>query len=367
MNISIIIACLSSLCLALMIIFDRLLIGDCYRNQPKQAWVVSSVCGMVMGIFSTVLIWVFMSVANTDYTLSIFFISTIDLLFPYGLFVLLAGMMAMQVLYHYFHTFIPEKGRSVNETAVAMWLASSPIWIFIVIAILQYSEIEMGFLSGIEKAVVTWEFGFLLLLSVSTLVQFEKVSQGNKFTFVNFFYSRYIRSVVLIQVYTVGYVLILSGVLRDFADDFVATMSLLPWYFLGFGTGMVWLFFSRSERDKLYRNKRRLLCFLVPILLAEVIGMLVFFFEFFALSAVDPTLVNLIIGFHVILVFFLMLGLRFLRLHMHRNKIRRYWFCGFRIKSSRLPTSHDRCFFLREFFWFLVAVVMLGACIVYVA
>lgn len=44
--------------MALMIVTDRLMIGDCYRNSASQAWFVSSLAGGVFGLMFTASAWV---------------------------------------------------------------------------------------------------------------------------------------------------------------------------------------------------------------------------------------------------------------------------------------------------------------------
>jgi len=362
MNISIF-AWLSSAFLALMVVFDRLMIGDCYRNQPNQAWFISSVGGVALGLFATALAWVFVVNTSPDTSFTGLWSITISLFWPYGLLMVIAGGLTMQVLYYYFQTFIPEDGHAVNEAGIAMWLASSPLWIFATLALLQTAGIQIPLLAGLGNAVISWKFGLLLLLSVIALMQFEKASQGNNTSWSKLLNSRYLRAVLLIQVFTVGYTLVLSGVLRTFHDDLEVTLALLPLYILGFGTGIVHMFVSRTSQIKFRSNWRRLKLFVVPIMLAEIAGIMVFFLEFFALSELDPTLVNLIIGAHVVLVFGLMWILRRLKVRMDRDGVRHYKVCGLPIKAKKISSAPPT---LEQIFWLTIGLIALGGCIVLV-
>lgn len=331
------VAWLSSLCLAVMIVFDRLMVGDCYRNQPNQAWLVSSAGGSAIGLTATMMSWAYVSMTSGP-TLQILFQTLVELAYPHGVLMAVAGAMAVQVLYHYFHAFISKDGLEVNETAIAMWLASSPVWIFASVVLIQYFELPLYLFAGLEKAEVSWQFGILMLLSVVGLVCFELAGQQGKNRLWTIIRSRYIRSILFILVFTVAYTLILSGVTRSFDDNLTETLALLPCYFLGFAVGLRVLF-NKTDRAQLRNNWRRLRKFGGLILVAEIIGALVFFLEFFALSGLDPTLVNLIIAAHVIPVFVMNVGLGRLRMHMERQNVQRYRFMSMRFLVHKLPEA----------------------------
>lgn len=356
-------AWLSSLCLALMIIFDRFMVGDCYRNKPKQAWFVSAFGGLTIGLISTGLAWVYsVSTHVTDF--SSLLDTTTTLLYPYGLLMVGAGALTMQVLYHYFHTFIPEDGHEVNETAIALWLASSPVWIFGTLVLLQLFNVPLYVFTGLEKAEVSWTFGLLMLVTVIALMGFEFVGQAGTDRLRAMLTSRYARSIGAIQFFTVLYTLVLSGALRSFEYDVVATLALLPFYFLGFAAGFRTMVHT-SEREQFRKNWRRITVFALPILIAEIVGALVFFLEFFALSDLDPTLVNLIIAAHVVPVYLIICGLRQLRKNLEGRQIRRVWFLGLRIATNKLPHSNGN--WAHEVIWLAIALSTLTASILYLA
>lgn len=354
-------AWLSSLCLAVMIVFDRLMVGDCYRNQPNQAWLVSSVGGSAIGLVATMISWTYVSMTSGP-TLQTLLQTLVELAYPHGVLMAVAGAIAVQVLYHYFHAFISKDGLEVNETAIAMWLASSPVWIFASVVLIQYSDLPLYNLTGLDKAEASWQFGTLMLLSVVGLVCFELAGQQGKNGLWTIIRSRYIRSILFILVFTVAYTLILSGVTRSFDDNLTETLALLPWYFLGFAAGLR-ILFSKTDRIKLRNNWRRLRKFGGLILVAEIVGALVFFLEFFALSGLDPTLVNMIIAAHVIPVFLMNVGLGKLRLNMQRNNVQRYRFMGMRFLAHKLPRAKESI--IPETAWLVLVLATLSLGIYY--
>ena len=340
---------LSSLSLALMVIFDRLMVGDCYRNRPEQAWFVASVSGTLFGLTATGIAWLL-----APAPLAVLWTTTVDLLWPYGLLVTLAGACAVQVLRHYFQAFVPENGGEVNEAAIAMWLASTPLWIFSTIIGLTLLETELE-TAYFEHAEVSGWFALAVATAVLGFSQFERSGAASN----NPLRPRYYRAIVLVLTFSVLYTLILSAVLHRVGDGLITTLALLPFYWIGFGAG-VRVLTNQTERQKLRRNWRRIKVFWFPIVVAETIGMAVFFFEFFGLSEVDPTLVNLIIGAHVAVVYLAMNGLRLLRRRLERQGIRRIWLLGLRFSARRLPQTVSGGRLWRELSWLTLALIALA-------
>lgn len=361
MDIAVALAGLSSLGLALMVITDRLMVGDCYRNNPRQAWIVSSTNGMIAGLIITVVTWLIYS--QFTYAGFIDMLNqAVSLAYPYGAWMFLSGMLAVQVLRHYFQAFVPEKGHAVNETAIAIWLASSPIWIFAAIALIQWSDVSLGHLIGLGKAEVSWQFGALMCLTVVSLAFFEKSGQQD-LGWAALLKSNYVKQVILLQLCMVAYIVIMSGVLAGLSD-MPSTLALLPFFWIGFGAGLRQLF-RKTDREALKKNWRRICFFWRPIVVVEVIGMLVFYFEYLAISETDPTLVNLIISAHVALVFLFNLYLRNVREKMEQAGQRKLWFWGIRLVARKLPEKSQKV--LDEFIWLGVSVLLLVASILYLS
>jgi hypothetical protein len=114
-------------------------------------------------------------------------------------------------------------------------------------------------------------------------------------------------------------------------------LALLPFYWLGFAAGMR-VIFKKGEWQTFKSNwKRRIRHFLVPILIVEVVGMLVFYFEYLGISELDPVFVNIILGAHIFLVYVLDLLLGRVRRWMSINDMRKLYFLGIRLLQSKLP------------------------------
>ena len=250
---------------------------------------------------------------------------------------ILGGALAVQVIRHYFRLFVPDRDdQQVNETAIAMWLASTPIFVFLAIALLQTTPLDRGLLGGLEEAEVSWTYGLLVLATVLALLRFESVDRGDEGGLGR---GRYLH-VVLMLTMTVIYTIILSAVLRPETTDLEGALVLLPLYWLGFAAGGR-LLLIKEERAAFGRNWRRIKKFAAPILVSEMFGMAVFFAEFLALGDADPTLVNLVISAHVLVVFLLARRLSKLRRRMESEGIRRVWFLGLRLMRHRLPEKSD--------------------------
>ena len=349
----------SSLSLALVVIFDRLMVADCYRNRSDHAWVVSSLAGSAFGLVATGLGWVGLAMA-TETTFGSLVESAAALWPDRGWLMLLSGALAIQVTRHYFRLFAPpDGGAAVNETAIAMWLATTPIFIYASVALLQAAGLDRGLLAGLDEATVSWGFGALVLLTVFALLRFEAVSgDGGDGSSVERF-----TQIVLLLGTTVVYTLILSAVLLPSDTDTEAAMVLLPLYWLGFAAGGRVLLVER-ERHDFRRNWRRVKRFIVPIAIAEVFGMAMFLSEYFALGAADPTLVNLIISAHVLLVFLLALRLARVREVMEAEGVRRRWFLGVRLIQRRLPERQPSI--KPQVLWLSVSVLGLASTILVV-
>ena len=268
-----------------------------------------------------------------------------------------SGALAIQVTRHYFRLFAPTDGAApINETAIAMWLASTPIFIYIAVSALQVSGLDRGVLTGLDEANVSWTFGLLVLLTVAALLRFEAASTNDEDGSALTHYTQ----VALLLGTTVAYTLILSAVLLPAGTDLEETMVLLPLYWVGFAAGGRILLVER-ERNDFRRNWRRVKRFIIPIAVAEVFGMAMFFSEFLALGAADPTLVNLIISAHVLLVFLMVLRLVHIRESMAAAGVRRRWFLGVRLVQRRLP---ERVSPIRpQLIWLAISIIGLSSAI----
>ncbi len=349
-----IVACLSSFSLGIMIIFDRLMVADCYRNKPNQAWLVSASAGFLLGTFATGITWVLYA-TFTAVTLADLFSSMARLCYPYGIGMVICGALCVQVTCHYFRLFIPHGKGEVNETAVAMWLATTPIWIFIALVFIDVFGLDFGLLGGLEDVNLTKEFAIVVTLAVGALIWFEAgdARQSVPLQVALKRNAEIFKMLFAIVVYTI----ILSSILRN--DELMTTketLALQPFFWFGFIAGTRVLL-EKENRVDFCRNWNRMKKFLAPTIAAEIIGMTVYYFEFFALSKADPTLVNLITGAHIILVFIFIAVLANVRQHMEKNNIHRIWCLGLRLTRKRLPENNITP---RKLLWFLVVLLSLS-------
>ena len=320
----------SSLSLGVMLILDRLMVSDCYRGNSRQAWLVSSVLGAVFGILATFTIWIVTS-TSPEISLRSLWSASIDLFWPTGLLMLIAGAVTIQTMAHYFNLFTSAGTDAPNETLIALWLSSSPIFIFLSFLLVSSLGLEGLKGSGIEKSSFSIPFALSILLAVMCLAALEyfDAPTGQSSTVR---YSEIFKMLCCI----VGYTLIISGILRADGGDPIKALALQPYYWFGYLAGARVLF-NPKDRLEFRRNWPRLKLFGRLILVVEVVGMLVYFLEYYALGSIDPALTNLIVGGHVIVVFFLSLILSLTRTRLESANIRRMWFLGIRLVTHRLP------------------------------
>lgn len=321
-------ASLSALFLAIMISFDRIMMGDCYRDHPEQPWVISSLLGAFFGIIATssVLIIIVISHAQSQVSLGV---DGPDL--THHLLSLLSGVISSLVLKYYFRLFLPSQKGSVNETEVAVWLAFTPVFVFLLIAALIFTIPDAPILIGLVEANTSWTFGFLVTLACLALVLFLRFESEEPTG-----HTKRYADIFLLMIFNTGYVLLSSVAVSPFHQDLASVLVLQLSYWAGFATGGFALLHT-GIRAEFRRNARRIRKFGIIILVTEIVGMLVYFFEFLGVSEEDPTLVTLIIGAHVTVVFLISLILKQLRHRMVANDQRRFWFFGLRIIANRLP------------------------------
>jgi len=319
---------MSSICLALMVTFDRLMVGDCYQGKPNQAWFVSSAAGSILGLALTAFVWFGVVISGQIESFELLFSTAMNLAFGKGILMMLVGGLSVQVLLHYFRCF----GEEANSAAVAAWLASTPIFIFLALFVL--SVVTGSFVGVLTQPL--WIVG--VILATAGLIAFEQLSSAGGFK-VNKTYRKELRLMIL---FNVLYAIVLKYALTSTGDQpvsYLEVLALLPFYWIGFAAGMR-VILKKGEWASFKSNwHRRLRYFLVPILIVEVIGMLVFYFEYLGISELDPVFVNIIIGAHIFLVYFFDFGLGRVRKWMSENKVRKLYFMGIRLLQHKLPQS----------------------------
>lgn len=283
-----ILAIFSSLSLSIMIVIDKLMIKDCYEGNVKHALFVSSFFGLVFGIGSTIFYWVV-----SGGGVGVYFSILLHYLDPYGFLVMLAGVLSIQVLYHYFTCF----SEDADSTVMASWFAAAPIFVYFASYSLQFFGIFF------ENIHFSWLMAVVVIVTAGSLSILERIS------YVDFGHVRkYRHHLFLMLFFNTVYVLLIDQTLGYAAEhvsisNHVFVLSMLPMYWLGFAAGM--RFFIPAHERSSFIEKNSIQKFIIPILVVELFGMFVFFFEFLGLGQLDPVTVSIIVGLHVIPVWLL--------------------------------------------------------------
>ena len=341
---------LASIFSALMLIYDRLMITDCYDRKPDHAWFVSSFMGTVLGFVVTIPILLVLYFFYEIPVLSLL----VEVFYPHGLWMLLSGVLSVLALRHYFRVFIPEnEDDAINETAISMWLASLPIFVLFSLVFINYFHLNIGIFSNLDHAEISWPFIIATIVATIGLIGFEGVGKDGSKPMKWTYYKEIGMALFLFVVYS----LIIYAVAKDITtiDPTILSFIFLPFYWLGWAFGTL-LWFKRDFRNEFKISWPRIRHFAVPILIAEIIGMLVYFFSFVSLNNLDPTLVNLIFSAHILLVFVLNYLLRLLYADLVSKKETSWTLFGFKMSIDSLPqngTSH----LSSELFFLIVALI----------
>jgi len=322
---ALIFAALSAICMALMIVTDRVMVADCYRNSASQAWFVSSLAGGMLGFLFTGVAWVVAVSTGQSESLAALLALAVDQFLWHGLAMCGLGILAVQTLLHYFRL----QAARMHAAAIAAWLAAMPLFVYAgMLAITLLLPLEGVTTTSLHPL---WVVG--LVVATAGLVAFERATASGQ---VN---TRiYRKDLVMLLVISTLY-MILMRQLGGAQEDSARNLALMPYYWIGFLAGAR-VALDKSKRGALSNNlRRRARFFVVPILVTEIIGMLVFGFEYFALMELDPALVSLVVGAHVLLVYALYHLLARLRASMDQRRQRRLSWHGFRISAAKLPAT----------------------------
>lgn len=337
MSIGIIATVLSSLSLAIMVLFDRLMVADCYDSNARHAWLVSSAAGAGFGLILTVVVWLLVSVAGAVELATLFTILTEHIVL--GLIMLLAGALSVQVLYHYFQCF----GGEARSAAIAAWLAATPLIIFAVLASLHIIVTATPILpqaaDWFSEITLTPVYFVGLLIATVGLVSFELLDYRPSEQV-----AEYRAQLALMLGANVLYNIIIHLALQTThitlaQPEWVISLALLPYYWVGFAAGIrvvripgVWTDFKRAYREKIRR-------YLPVIIGVEVIGMFVFFFEFFGLGELDPAYVAMVIGAHIVIVYITNYALGNVRANQERRQRETTNVLGLIVATESLPDT----------------------------
>lgn len=279
-------AILSAVCLAAMVILDQLMMKDTYDNSPSQAIIISSVGGSTLGLTSTAAWWLMQPEPIMWYVHNVF-----TWAYPFGLLIALAGVLSSQVLHQYFVCF----SKNADGNVVASWLAATPVFVYVTVIVLD----TLGLLQ--TGALYSSSTVLGVLLATAGLFLLERVSNPRQFGPGNYW-----PNLVMFLVLNVIYIILIDWTLTTGAEILgvtttTLTLSLLPWYWFGFLYGARTAL-QKRHREKFRVNLQTIKRYIAPIIVVEIIGMYVFFFEFVGLSELNPVSVALVTGLHAILV-----------------------------------------------------------------
>jgi len=303
-----------------MLILDRLMMKDTYDNSPAQAIIISSVGGTIFGLLSTFIWWTI----GPD-SLSVYAGNAISWLYPYGLLVMVAGVLSSQVLHQYFVCF----SKKIDSNVIASWIAATPVFVYIAMIGLEQTNIILG-----ESLYSISTLGGVLLTTLG-LYCLEKSS-----TCKTNGQDTYHINLLMFLVLSVIYIILIDWTLETGSSILAVstttfTMSLLPWFWVGFLYGARTAL-KKKHRDKFKTNWPKVRMFLLPIFVLEIIGMYVFFFEFIGLGELDPLTVALITGLHAVVVWLVSVGLGLYSKKMVRNKREFISFAGLQLSQDAL-------------------------------
>jgi hypothetical protein len=335
MTIGIVSAVFGAIAMALMIVTDRLMVRDCYQNNPNHAWFVSSAAGAGFGLLLTAVIWLCAPALGLfESTREIITVSA-ALFLETGWLAVLVGALGVQYLLHYFRCF----GSGGHAVSIAAWFAATPIFVYLTMIVSSHLLPSLGLPE--TTTTLTWAAG--VVLATAGLVWFE-VMNGDYSGQVGNYRRELVKLVALSTLYAVLLKHVFTLGEADTPDQQTAlqhAIALMPYYWLGFAAGMRVMLRPGAWHEFRHVWRKRVRFFWKPIVFVEIIGMLVFFFEYVSISKLDPTLVSLILGLNIVIVYVLDLLLGLHRRQLEREGARRQYVLGVRILVHALPVLDE--------------------------
>lgn len=272
---------ISAFALALTVTADKLMVGDFYQNNPRNAWFVSSVLGVLLGLSATLIAWY--CFGEGDGLKQIILFGSGEMLFL-SLPMVFAGVLVSLTLRSYFFCM----SMSNFTTSVAVAIAATPVFVF-------------GTQLLISGEVWTIWHWISFIITIIGLIGFELSAEhdpSNRESRLN----KYLIGVIGFGTTYLVLIDVLFPVIETNlnVNEIQASLVAMPYYWLGFAFGII--SYRHREVRKFTRTIFMRLQFIALILILEIIGASFYFFEFFGLSKISATLVALIIGAHIILV-----------------------------------------------------------------
>lgn len=291
-------ATLSAFFMSVMVITDKLMVKNCYGDSKNSAWFISSLFGSVLGLIFTLLTWFTIALISPEGTFRQIVEAFLDLWYWQGIIITICGALAVQLLFHYFACFTENAPISI----IAGWLAATPLFIYlasIVFAVISNALFEESYIN----VVISKEFFLGFIVAIISLISFEIYNNSTGSKTIKGYYGKHLFMIVLINIiYTIGIEYTLNFK-HGYYSYSMYTLALLPYFWIGFAFGIRALT-NESKRVVIKHYwKNNIYKFLPIIFVVEIVGMLVFYFEYFGLSKQSASTVSLIIGSHIILVY----------------------------------------------------------------
>ena len=349
---------LGALCLALMLMFDRLMMSGCYKDNSDLAWLVSATGGLLLGMIATAITWIGFAITS-EFAILDFFSLMFNNFYPQGIVLVIAGALNIQVLRHYLRLFVPDQGIEPNETAIAMWLATIPLFVLLGATCLGALQSFLLSTTFLDKT-PTHAFSALVVCSVLAIIGFEIGTSG-----ATAFRVQRLGDLLMMTIMAVAYTLLTSWVLNKPGvvgeSPFASELALQPYYWLGFAAGLRPLFL-RKTRMSLLETWPQIRKYLTAILVVETIGMCVYYFEYWGLTGLDAITVTLIISSHVLPVFIISTWLAYLRRSKEAQNDSQSTIFFLQVHVSNLPSERATASSLS---WLALVLALLAATIVY--
>ncbi len=321
---------LSSICTAIMVVSDRFIVTDYYEGKHRHAWIVSSVFGTILGLTLSLLVIFYGIFTGKIESFSILFASILELFWWEGIAMMAGGILVIQMLYHYFACYAEE----ANSTLVAAWMGVTPIAAIIAYSVLGYFFEEFSTLGELG---LYWVFG--VLLATLGLILFEYLLNREEQGSGVLYYKHMCMFVGLSTIYSLLLHFIFTES-KGLATETIGVYALLPFYWIGFAAGGRSLLTNKKERvEFLLAWKKRIRRFLFPIIIVEIIGMLIFYFEYFGLTGLNPAYIGVVIGANVFLVYILDLLLGWYRKQIEQRGMKHVVVLGFTLTAEALPIT----------------------------
>lgn len=308
-----IVTILSSVLLGFTVAIDKLMMGDFYNGSTRTPWFVSSVFGAILGLIATFFGWIIFSNIDPS-TLSLKLLPVKSWL---GLMMLAAGLMASLSIRSYFKCF----GEQAVPTTVAIAITATPILVF---------SLEL-FLSDTDWSLLHIVSVTVTILGLAGLEYFTENYEVPRWNILP--------QLLGVLVFGAVYVVLIDQTLPAIENllsigTTEAALIAMPYYWVGFSIGIVSIAAKevREFLQSVWKQKE----FIILILVLEILGMSFFFFEIFGLAELNATLVSLIVGGNVILVWVLDQIIRQYYRHACAVDKKEVEICFFKIKTTDL-------------------------------